>query len=81
MKPVPPESHIQVYMLLRQQGLFLAPAGYVNNNLPGSIGFYATRNEAEIARTHELLTNKDTDYRYHVFELDLPNPAYDIQSR
>ena len=78
MKPLAPEPYIQVYMLLRQHGLYLSTAGYANNTLPGSLGFYPSRNEAEIARTHELLTNKDNNYQYHIFELELPNPAYDI---
>jgi hypothetical protein len=77
MKPLAPEPYIRVYMLLRQQGLYLATTGYSNNTLPGSSGFYSSRNEAEIARTHELLSNKDKDYLYHIYELDLPNPAYE----
>jgi hypothetical protein len=80
VKPISAEPYIQVYLLLRQQGLYFSTAGYSNNTLPGSLGFYPSRNEAEIARTHELLSNKDKDYLYHIFELDIPNPAYDIQS-
>jgi len=80
VKPITAEPYIQVYMLLRQQGLYFSTAGYNTNAMPGSLGFYPSRNEAEIARTHELLSNKDKDYLYHIFELDIPNPAYDIQS-
>ena len=80
MTPVAAEPYIKVYMLLRQQGLYFAPTGYSSTSIPGSSGFYSSKNEAEIARTHELLSNKDQGYQYHIFELDLPNPAYDIQS-
>jgi hypothetical protein len=49
--------------------------------MPSSTGFYASKKEAEIARTHQVLSNKDTtNYQYHIFELEIPNPAYDIQS-
>ena len=80
MKPIAPEPYLQVYMLLRQDGLYFMPAGS-SSTLLGSSGFYATRNEAEMARTHQLLSNKDaTNCQYHIFELEIPNPAYDIQS-
>ena len=38
-------------------------------------GFYATRDEAEKARTMAILSDK-TDNLYHIFELEFPNPAY-----
>ena len=77
MLPLAPEPTLKVYMLLKQSGLSLIPTGYSSTNLPGSIGFYATRNEAEIARTHELLSlSKDAQARYHIYELDIPNVAY-----
>jgi len=40
-------------------------------------GFYAARQEAEQVRTFEML--KDTTESkslYHVYELEIPNPAY-----
>jgi hypothetical protein len=40
-------------------------------------GFYATRDEAEHSRTLELLKDTATPRsNYHVFELEIPNPAY-----
>ena len=40
-------------------------------------GFYGTRHEAEQARTFELLKDTSTIRpHYHVFELEVPNPAY-----
>ena len=81
MKPIPPEPYLQVYMLLRQDGLYFMPTGSSSSTTMMGGGFYATRNEAEMARTHQLLSNKDTNnYQYHIFELEIPNPAYDIQS-
>jgi hypothetical protein len=54
------------------------PAGPMSAQLPGPGGFYATRNEAEIARTSEILMARDTDSscQFHVFELDVPNAAH-----
>jgi hypothetical protein len=40
-------------------------------------GFYASRDEAEHSRTLELLKDTATPRsNYHVFELEIPNPAY-----
>jgi hypothetical protein len=81
MKPIPPDPYLQVYMLLRQDGLYFMPTGPVSTTMPSSTGFYASKKEAEMARTHQVLSNKDTNnYQYHIFELEIPNPAYDIQS-
>jgi hypothetical protein len=38
-------------------------------------GIYATRDEAEKARTIALLSDKNGSI-YHVFELEVPNAAY-----
>ena len=82
MLPLPPDPTLKVYLLLRQTGLSFAPCGYSSNTLPGSIGFYTTRNEAEIARTHEILMSADrsSNDQFHVFELDIPNAAYQIHN-
>jgi hypothetical protein len=41
-------------------------------------GFYLTRQEAEHSRTLEHLKATPTDSfnKLHIFELDIPNPAY-----
>ena len=40
-------------------------------------GFYVSYQEAEQNRTMELLKNTEpVKPQYHIFELDLPNPAY-----
>ena len=47
------------------------------NSLNFGSGFYGTRHEAEQARTFELLKDTNTPKSlYHVFELEVPNPAY-----
>jgi hypothetical protein len=38
-------------------------------------GIYATRDEAEKARTLAILSDKSNNL-FHVFELEIPNPAY-----
>ena len=42
------------------------------------LGFYSTLNEAEMNRTAEILkANSDKKEKFHIFELDVPNPAYE----
>ena len=44
------------------------------------VGFYSTLQEAEQNRTMELLKDTTTGInkpRWHVWELDIPNPAYE----
>lgn len=39
-------------------------------------GFYANKTDAEHARTIEILKETtDKNIHYHVFELEIPNPA------
>ena len=78
MEPILPPKTFKVYSLIKQTGLLL-------NNVyaPGTAhiqygpGFYATRDEAEHSRTLELLKDTATPRSlFHVYELDIPNPAY-----
>jgi hypothetical protein len=78
MESLKPPKTFKVYSLIRQTGLLL---NYVY--VPGTgatqfgPGFYATRDEAEHSRTLELLKDTATPRsNYHVFELEIPNPAY-----
>jgi hypothetical protein len=44
------------------------------------VGFYSTLQEAEHNRTMELLKDTTTGInkpRWHIWELDIPNPAYE----
>ena len=79
MEPIAPPKSVKVYQLLKQNGTYLMNAG-VSGSLSWGIGFYATLQEAEHNRTMELLKNTDTPKpQYHIFELDIPNPAYKEQ--
>jgi len=78
MEPLKPLPTYKIYTVIKQSGLSMS---YVYVSSPNTInygaGFYGTRHEAEQARTFELL--KDTTNpkpNYHVFELELPNPAF-----
>jgi hypothetical protein len=78
MESLKPPKTFKVYSLIKQTGLLL---NYVY--VPGTgatqfgPGFYATRDEAEHSRTLELLKDTATPRsNYHVFELEIPNPAY-----
>ena len=76
-KPLPVEPYLKVYMLIRQEGTYLYPTGFDTNNHMGGTGFFPSQNVAELMRTKELLGQKpDSTAQYHIFELDLPNPAY-----
>lgn len=82
MEPLKPPKTFKVYALIKQTGLLL-------NNVYGSgtahiqygPGFYATRDEAEQNRTLEILKeNTEAKSRFHVFELEIPNPAFENQT-
>ena len=78
MEPLIPPKTFKVYTLIKQTGLlmnyvYVAGTGHVQFGP----GFYATRDEAEHSRTLELLKDTATPRSwYHVFELEIPNPAY-----
>ncbi len=78
MEPLKAPPTFKVYTVIKQAGLTMSYV-YVTstNSINYGTGFYGTRHEAEQARTFELL--KDTTIpkpQYHVFELEIPNPAY-----
>ncbi len=76
MEPIAPSRTIKIYQLLKQSGAYLMPTGAAST-LTWGIGFYTTLTEAEHNLTMELLRNTDAvKPQYHIFELDLPNPAY-----
>lgn len=75
-KPLPVDPFLKVYMLVKQDGTYLYPTGFDSNNNMGT-GFFPTQNTAELMRTKELLTQKpDSTSKYHIYELEIPNPAY-----
>lgn len=77
MEPIDIPSFLKIYFLVKQQGMMFMPTGTTSANYLGT-GFYLTRTEAEHQRTMEYL--KITDNRestfIHIYELDVPNPAY-----
>lgn len=78
MEPIKPPQTFKVHALIKQTGLALT---YVYASSPSNTtfgpGFYATREEAEQFRTLELLKDtSNTVHEFHVFELEIPNPAY-----
>ncbi len=78
MEPLKPPKTFKVYSLIRQTGMLL---NYVYVAGTGATqfgpGFYASRDEAEHSRTLELLKEtSETRSHFHVFELEIPNPAY-----
>jgi hypothetical protein len=76
MEPIAAPRTIKVYQLIRQSGLSLSNAG-ASAQISLGFGFYTTLQEAEHNRTMELLRNTDTTVPlFHIFELDIPNPAY-----
>lgn len=76
MEPIAPPKTVKVYQLLKQSGAYLTNAG-ASSTMTWGLGFYCSLIEAEQNRTMELLKNTDpVKPQYHIFELDLPNPAY-----
>lgn len=77
MQPLEPQPTFKVYAVLKQTGLNLSYVYGSGSSVTFGAGFYGTREEAEQLRTLELLKNTDTAHsEYHVFELEVPNPAY-----
>jgi hypothetical protein len=76
MEPLNPPKTFKVYTLIKQTGLMMNYV-YVPSTAHAQFGpgFYATRDEAELSRTLELL-KETTGSKYHVFELEIPNPVY-----
>jgi len=78
-EPLLAPKFLKVYMLLKQSpNFYLYPTGTASPG-GGATGFYFTREEAEKYRTMELLVASATDSKdkFHIFELDIPNPAYE----
>ncbi len=77
MEPLKPPKTLKVYALIKQSGMSLIYTGYSTNSAGIGTGFFLSQSEAEHNRTMELLKDTATPRSlYHVFELDIPNPAY-----
>ena len=81
MESIKPPKTIKLYQLVRQTGMSFTTTGSSSSASASlGIGFYPSLQDAEQNRTMEML--KDTTSgvnkpRWHVFELDFPNPAYE----
>lgn len=77
MEPIKPPKSMKVYTLIKQSGLTLTYVGFSTASVSVGTGFFLTQTEAELHRTMELLKDTTTPKsQYHVFELEIPNPAY-----
>ena len=79
MEPIKPPKTIKIYQLTRQTGMNFSVTGSSSSAGLG-LGFYPTLQEAEHNRTLELLKDTSTGInkaRWHIWELDIPNPAYE----
>jgi hypothetical protein len=76
MEPLKPSKTIKIYQLIKQSGMYFMSAGSAGTQSIG-LGFYSNLQEAEFNRTSEILkSNSDQKEKFHVFELEIPNPAY-----
>lgn len=78
MEPIKPPKTLKVYQLIRQTGMNFTYGGSGTPNV--GVGFYSTLQEAEHTRTLEALKDTTTGInkpRWHVFELEFPNPVYE----
>jgi len=77
MEPISPPKTMRVFQLIRQTGLNFSTVGSSSGASLG-LGFYPTLQEAEHNRTIEVLkdTTSGVKPQFHVFELEVPNPAY-----
>jgi len=77
VEPIKAPKTMKVYTLIKQSGLTLTYVGFSALGMSLGAGFFLTQLEAEHHRTVELLKDTDaTKSQYHVFELEIPNPAY-----
>ena len=74
-QPLDIPEFVKVYFLVKQDGMLFSPTGSSGGNYLGT-GFYLTRIEAEYSRTMEYLKGITPETHIHIFELDVPNPAY-----
>jgi len=81
MESIKPPKTIKVYQLIKQTGMSFTAAGSGSSASASlGIGFYPSLQEAEQNRTMEVLkdtTSGNNKPKWHVFELDFPNPAYE----
>jgi hypothetical protein len=77
MKSLAAPENLVFYLLVSQSSssLFFSTHSVNHSNMSYGSGFYASRDEAEKARTLAILGDKAGN-TYHIFELEFPNPAH-----
>lgn len=78
MEPIKAPKIVKIYQLVKQTGMNFNYGGVGTSGL--GVGFYSTLQEAEHNRTMEVLRDTTTGSskpRWHIWELDIPNPAYE----
>lgn len=79
MKPLEAPATLTIYMLLSQSSssFYFSTHSVAGMTTTIGSGMFHTRDEAEKARTLAILGDKNSPSNmYHVFELEVPNPAY-----
>jgi hypothetical protein len=82
MEPIKPPKTFKIYTLIKQTGAaFTYTSGSASSSQLG-LGFFTNLQEAEHIRTVEVLKDNSTGStksKFHIFELEVPNPIYEEQ--
>ena len=79
MEPIKAPKTLKVYSLVKQSGMTFHYTGSSSSMPSLGLGFYPSLQEAEHNRTLEALkdtTSTGTRPSWHIWELEVPNPAY-----
>jgi hypothetical protein len=79
MEPLLPPKTLNIYALVRQNGMtfsYVVPTVINTGTTNIGSGFFLSKQEAEHNRTLEVLKEQSTNVIFHVFEMTIPNPAY-----
>ena len=78
MEPIKAPKTLKIYALLKQNGMSFSPASTLSSSATSiGTGYFTTLQEAEHYRTLELLKASATKEKFHIFELEVPNPTYE----
>jgi hypothetical protein len=80
VEPIKPPKTFKVYTLIKQTGASFTYTSGPAGSTPLGLGFFISQQEAEHARTVEVLKDTSTGAnkpKFHIFELEVPNPIYE----